>query len=122
MRSRPAFSRQILLLIVILALTSQACAISLLEWPIFPTPGGTTNPPTGPSPTPPPRAQMTFTVRLPEPLLANEILALSVLDEVTGLSLNAVDYQLTAVDTITYSVTLAIPDKAIIKYRYVRCG
>ena len=122
MRSRPVFSRQILFFIVILALTSQACAISLLEWPIFPTPGGTTNPPTGPSPTPPPRAQMTFTVRLPEPLLANEILALSVLDEVTGLSLNAVDYQLTAVDTITYSVTLAIPDKAIIKYRYLRRG
>src|SRR5687767_12269964 len=113
MRSRPVFSRQILLFIVILALTSQACAISLLEWPIFPTPGGNTNPTAGPSPTPPPRAQMTFTVRLPEPLPANEILALSVLDEVTGLSLNAVDYQLTAVDTITYSVTLAIPDKAI---------
>ncbi|MEO5886462.1 MAG: hypothetical protein ABIQ77_02270, partial [Anaerolineales bacterium] len=72
MKSRPVFSRQILLFIVILALTSQACAISLLEWPIFPTPAGTTNPPTGPSPTPPPRAQMTFTVRLPEPLAANE--------------------------------------------------
>ena len=122
MKSRPVLSRQILLFIIILALSSQACAISLLEWPIFPTPGGTTNPPTGPSPTPPARAQMTFTIRLPEPLPANEILALSVLDEVTGLSLNAVDYQLIAVDTITYSVTLAIPDKAIIKYRYLRRG
>ncbi|MCI0610335.1 MAG: hypothetical protein L0Z71_14900 [Anaerolineae bacterium] len=123
MKPQPVFTRQILLFILILALSSQACAISLFEWPIFPTPPGSTNPtPGGPTPTPPPRAQMTFNVRLPDPLPANEILALSVLDEVTGLSLNAVDYQLTAVDSITYSVTLAIPDKAIIKYRYLRRG
>src|SRR5688572_14067071 len=123
MKSQPLFSRPILLFILILALTGQACSISLLEWPIFPTPGGPTNPtPGGPTATPPPRAQMTFTVRIPDPLPANEILALSVLDEVTGLSLNAVDYQLTAVDTITYTATLAIPDKAIIKYRYIRRG
>ena len=85
MKPKPVFPRQILLFILVLALGSQACSISLLEWPIFPTPGGNTNPTAGPSPTPPPRAQMTFTVRLPEPLPANEILALSVLDEVTGL-------------------------------------
>ena len=41
-----------------------------------------------------------------------KILALSVLDEVTGLALNAVDYQMTAVDAITYTATLAIPDQA----------
>src|ERR1700752_1123929 len=103
-KPKTIFPRHILLFILILALSSQACAISLFEWPIFPTPSGPTNPtPGGPTPTPPPRAQMTFTVRLPEPLPANEILALSVLDEVTGLSLNPVDYQLTAVDTITYT-------------------
>src|SRR5215510_13450545 len=102
MKSKPAFPHQILLFIIILSLSSQACAISLFEWPIFPTPSGPANPtPGGPTPTPAPRAQMTFTVRLPEPLPANEILALSVLDEVTGLSLNPVDYQLTSVDNIT---------------------
>jgi len=122
MKSRPVFSRQFLLFIVILALTSQACAISLIEWPVFATPGTGTAVPTGPTPTPPPRAQMMFTVRLPEALPANEILAISVLDEVTGLSLNPVDYQLTAVDPITYSTSLAIPDKAVIKYRYLRRG
>ena len=120
MQSRPVTSRQILLLILMLVLSSQACTISLIEWPIFATPVPTS--PSGPTPTPPPRSQMTFTVRIPEPLPAGEILAISVLDEVTGLSLNAVDYQLTAVDNITYSVTLAIPDQAIIKYRYVRLG
>ena len=78
--------------------------------------------PTGPTATALPRAQVTFTVRLPDPLPANEVLAISILDEVTGLALNAVDYQMTAVDTITYTATLAIPDQALIRYRYVRVG
>ena len=78
--------------------------------------------PAGPTATALPRAEVTFTVRLPEPLPANEVLAISILDEVTGLALNAVDYQMTAVDTITYTATLAIPDQALIKYRYVRRG
>ena len=123
MKPRTVYSRRILLFIVILALTGQACAISLIEWPFPGSPGAPTAPaPSGPTPTPQPRAEVTFTVRLPEPLAANEVLALSVVDEVTGLSLNAVDYQMNPVDNITYSATLAIPDRAIIKYRYVRRG
>jgi Carboxypeptidase regulatory-like domain len=123
MKSRTAFSRRILLFIIVLALTSQACAISLIKWPTFPTASpSNTNPPTGPTPTDLPRAQVTFTVRLPDPLQANEVLALSILDEVTGLALNAVDYPMTAVDTITYTATLAIPDQALLRYRYVRRG
>ncbi len=123
MKSRSILSRRILLTILILALGSQACAISLIEWPAFPTLGpAQPNPPTGPTATPLPRAEVTFTVRLPEPLPANEILVLSILDEVTGLALNAVDYQMTAVDPITYTAKLAIPDKALLKYRYVRRG
>jgi hypothetical protein len=123
MKPHSVFSRRILLFIIILALSSQACAISLIEWPTFPT-ASPSNPnlPTGPTATPLPRAQVTFTVRLPEPLPANEVLAISILDEVTGLALNAVDYQMTAVDTITYTATLAIPDQALIRYRYVRLG
>jgi len=123
MKSRSFLSRRILLSIIILALASQACAISLLEWPSFPT-AGPTNPTgsTGPTATPLPRAEVTFTVRLPEPLPANEILVVSILDEVTGLALNAVDYQMTVVDAITYTAKLAIPDQALLKYRYVRRG
>jgi hypothetical protein len=123
MKSRFVFSRRILSFIIILALSSQACAISLLEWPAFPT-AAPQNPtiPTGPTATPAPRAEVTFTVRLPEPLPPNEILALSVLDEVTGLALNPVDYQMTPVDPTTYTVVLAIPDQAVIKYRYIRRG
>jgi hypothetical protein len=124
MKSRSLFPRHVLLLILILALASQACAISLIEWPdLFPT-AVPTNPsgPTGPTPTPLPRAEVTFTVRLPDPLPANEIMVVSILDEVTGLALNAVDYQMTMVDANTYTAKLAIPDRALLKYRYVRRG
>jgi len=65
---------------------------------------------------------VSFTVQLPDPLPANEILVVSILDEVTGLELNAVDYQMTMVDAITYTTKLAIPDHALLKYRYVRRG
>jgi hypothetical protein len=123
MKSHPAFSRRILLFILALALSSQACALSLIKWPTFPTASpSNTNLPSGPTPTDLPRAQVTFTVRLPDPLAANEVLVLSILDEVTGLALNAVDYPMNAVDTITFTATLAIPDQALLKYRYVRRG
>ena len=123
MKSRSVFSRRIPLFILALALGSQACAISLIKWPTFPTVSpSNTNIPGGPTPTDLPRAQVTFIVRLPDPLAANEVLALSVLDEVTGLALNPVDYPMNAVDTITYTATLAIPDQAMLRYRYVRRG
>lgn len=122
MKSPSFFSRRILLFIIILALSGQACTVSLIKWPTFPT----VSPPDQNIPTTEatalPRAQVTFTARLPEPLAANEVLAISVLDEVTGLALNAVDYQMTPIDTLTYTATLAIPDQAVIKYRYVRRG
>ena len=123
MKSHFVFSRRILSFIIILALSSQACSISLLEWPTFPTASPQNpNTPIGPTPTPPSRAEVTFTVRLPEALAPNEILAVSVLDEVTGLALNPVDYQMTPVDQTTYTVLLTIPDQAVIKYRYIRRG
>ncbi len=112
--------RSILYFIFILALASQACAISLLDIP-FPGSDNPTRPPSsGSAPTPLPRAEVKISVQLPEPLQPGEILALSVLDEVTGLALNNVDYQMDQVDSITYSATFPIPDHAIIKYRYVR--
>src|SRR6186713_223067 len=99
METRTIPSRRVLLFIVILVLASQACATSLIQWPFPNFPGTPATPlPGGPTPTPLPRAEVTFTTRLPEPLQANEVLAISVLDEITGLSLNAVDYQMTAVD------------------------
>src|SRR5574342_1061799 len=99
MRSHSIFSRRILSFIIILALSGLACTISLLEWPTFPTANPPNqNNPAGLTVTPAPRADVTLSVRLPDPLSPNEILALSVLDEVTGLALNPVDYQMTALD------------------------
>lgn len=112
-------SRPVLLFILILALVSQACAISLFENP-FPSPNNPTSPPPGTVPTPMARAEVKFTVRVPDPLEPNEVLAISVLDEVTGLELNYNDYQLTQVDSITYTGTFPIPDQTVVKYRYVR--
>ncbi|HEX5837984.1 MAG TPA: carboxypeptidase regulatory-like domain-containing protein [Anaerolineales bacterium] len=128
MKSPSVLSRRILLFILILSVSSQACAITLIEWPkinwpdIFPTSSSNPTVPAGPTATPLPRAEVTFTVRLPDPLPAGEVLAISILDEVTGLALNPVDYQMTASDPITFTTTLAIPDQAVIKYRYIRLG
>jgi hypothetical protein len=122
MKSRSVISHRILLFIVILALSSQACAITLFKWPTFSTTPSPPAVPSGPTPTPQPRAEVRFTTRLPDPLAAGEVLAISVVDEVTGIALNAVDYQMTAVDATTYTTTLTIPDHAIIKYRYIRRG
>lgn len=122
MKSRSVISRRILLFIVLLALSSQACAITLFKWPTFSNTPSAPPVPSGPTPTPQPRAEVKFTVRLPEALAAGEVLAISVVDEVTGIALNAVDYQMTAADTTTYTTTLTIPDHAIIKYRYIRRG
>lgn len=120
MSSRPRILHPILFFILIFALTSQACSLSLLDIP-FPS-GNPTSPPPGSPPTPAPRSEVKFTAQLPEPLLPGEILAISVVDEVTGLALNPVDYQMTQVDSITYSATFPIPDQSVVKYRYVRLG
>ncbi len=114
--TRKAPSRALSLLV----LTSLACTFSLLELPSLP--GGTTQPPnpSAPSPTPQPRAQTNFVVALPEPLGPGETLALAILDEVTGLALNATLYPMTARDNLTYTAVLPLPLQSIVKYRYVR--
>jgi hypothetical protein len=119
MNVRPNVSRPILFFILILALAGQSCNIGLLELPVG---SPTETVPAGSPPTPLPRAQVKITAHLPEPLQPGEILALSVLDEVTGLELNGVDYQMDPQDALTYSASFPIPDKAVIKYRYVRRG
>ncbi len=119
MKVRPFLLRPFLIFIIILALASQACALSLIDLPTSSTPVPVND---GSAPTPQPRAPVTFTVRLPEPLQPNEIIAMSVVDEITGLTLNPVDYQMAIVDATTYTIKLDIPDKSVIKYRFVRLG
>lgn len=122
---QPLLLRRIALLAFILIFSGQACTISLFDLPSFPDspfPGSATeSPPVLPaSPTPQPAAQTTFIAALPEPLQPGESLALAVLDEVTGLSLNAVYYPMAPRDALVYSATLPLPLNSVVKYRYVR--
>ena len=115
-------SRRYIIAAIVLALVGQACTFSLFENPI--NPGTPTSTPgiTIPSPTPQPVAQTTFIVTLPEPLQPNETLAIAVMDEVTGLSLNALQYPMSARDSLTYTAVLPVPYNSVVKYRYVRRG
>ena len=65
-------------------------------------------------------AQVTFIAVLPEPLAAGELLAIAILDEVTGLALNGALYPMQPRDPQTYAVSLALPLQSLVKYRYVR--
>ncbi len=67
-----------------------------------------------------PRAQTTFTAVLPEALAPGESLNMIVMDEVTGLALNATTYPMQAKDNLTYTATLPLPLNAVVKYRYIR--
>ncbi len=104
----------------ILTLTAVSCTLSLLQFPTVAAPATQPPSPSVPAATALPRAQTVFQATLPEPLQSGETLALSLLDEVTGLSLNPQLYQMQAIDNLTYTATLALPDDAVVRYRYVR--
>ena len=111
-------SRRILTMVVMLVLVGQACTLSLFETPAIP--GVSTPVDVGPSPTPQAMAQTNFVVTIPEPLQANETLAIAIMDEVTGLSLNATQFPMSARDSLTYTAVLPLPFNSLVKYRYVR--
>ena len=122
MKSPPSYLRRISFAGLVLALVGQACTLSLFQVPSVP--GSSTATPAAaiPSATPLPVAQTTFIVTLPEPLQPGETLALAVLDEVTGLSLNATNYPMSASDALTFTAVLPLPYNSVVKYRYVRRG
>ncbi len=105
-----------------LTLASLACTLSLIQLPDLSVGPTQTVIPTGPVPTPLPRAQTTFVANLPAPLKTGEVLALDLVDEVTGLSINPVSYPMSTKDGLNYSTTLALPFHTMVKYRYVRRG
>ena len=59
-----------------------------------------------------------FTVDLRQSYSPETILALNVLDEVTGLDYNITRYELTLLSENKYSATLLLPLGAVVKYRY----
>jgi hypothetical protein len=76
--------------------------------------------PSGPTSTPTPAVTVTFDVTLPSPLLPGETLFLSVVDEVTGLGLNPINYAMQGMDTLHYTLTLPFPIGSVVKYKYIR--
>ena len=108
-----------------LLFSGQACTISLLDMGDFniglgggDAPTQVSNVPAQPEATPIPSAEVSFTVHIPAPLAQGETLAVSLLDEVTGLALNASTYPMEMLDPQTYRVSLPLPLNAVVKYRY----
>jgi hypothetical protein len=96
-----------------------SCTFSLIKIPGLTT-TNTPTVPSGPTPTPTPAGAIAFNVALPSPLLPGEMLYLSVVDEVTGLGLNPVNYVMQGMDTLHYTLTLPFPIGSVVKYRYIR--
>ncbi len=122
MNTQSLLFRRALVLAVVLVLVGQACTLSLLENPFKASPSTQTPGGVVPSATPQAMAQTNFIVVLPEPLQANESLTILVMDEVTGLPLNSVEYPMSARDSLTYTATLPLPYNSVVKYRYARRG
>jgi hypothetical protein len=116
---KPSTSK-ILSLVSLFVLLLNACSFSLLNIPGFNLPTSTPVLPSGPTSTPQPSAAITFSVALPTPLLAGEVLYLSVVDEVTGLGLNPVNYAMQGMETLHFTVTIPFAINSIVKYRYLR--
>jgi hypothetical protein len=115
-------TRSLLSLASLIVLLLNGCTFSLLNIPGINIPTSTPAAPAGPTTTPQPSAAITFRVALPSPLMAGEVLNLSVVDEVTGLALNAVNYAMQGMDTLHYSVTIPFAINTVVKYRYLRQG
>jgi len=69
-----------------------------------------------------PEAQISFYVEIPTDTPSDEPLLLSVLDEVTGLALNAKRFPMEQIDESHYKISLPFRIGSTIKYRYSRQG
>ena len=67
-------------------------------------------------------AMMTFTVKVPENTPGDEPILISILDEVTGLALNAQRYSMEPTRGGEYTIDLPFVPGSTIKYRYSRRG
>jgi len=65
---------------------------------------------------------VTFTVKIPENSPEDEPILIGILDEVTGLGLNAERYKMKRIDEGIYTIKLLLQSGSIIKYRYSREG
>jgi hypothetical protein len=115
-------TRRLIALASLFVLLLNACSFSLMDIPGLNSSTATPALPPGSTPTPQPSAAITFAVAIPTPLQAGEVLYLSIVDEVTGLGLNPVNYAMQGMDTLHYSVTIPFAMYSVVKYRYMRQG
>src|SRR5690349_1047044 len=120
MKESSSLLRRLTVAALALALSGQACTLSLFNPPALPGAVTATPGPVLPTSTPHPVAQTTFITTIPEPLQSGETLTIDILDEVTGLPLNPVTYPMTARDQFTYSAVLPLPFQTVVKYRYIK--
>jgi hypothetical protein len=112
--------RRLLALASVFVLLLNACSLSLLNIPGLTQPPPTAVSTTGPTATPQSFVTITFRVAIPAPLHSGEVLYLSVVDEVTGLGLNPVNYPMQGMDALHYSITIPFAVNSMVKYRYMR--
>ncbi len=84
--------------------------------------GGAPTPALPPATPLPPEARITFEVSIPPDTPPEEGVNLVLLDEVTGLALNARPLPMQALDAAHYRLEAAFPLGAVLKYRYERQG
>jgi len=65
-------------------------------------------------------SETVFEVSLPEKLVNDEIVYLEILDEVTGIALNPMRYEMQSKDDLTFIVRIPIVNGSSVKYRYVK--
>jgi hypothetical protein len=122
LRSDRPSTRRLFSLLSILVLLLNGCSFSLLDIPGLSAPTALPSLPSGPTATSQPAAVITFRVEIPAPLLVGETLFLSLVDEVTGLGLNAVMVAMQGMDMLHYTVAIPFTLNSIVKYRYTRQG
>lgn len=68
----------------------------------------------------PPSVEIQFNLKLPGALQKSEKVVLEILDEVTGLPFNSIQFDLEGEDEQTYTITRSFPSGSVIKYRYLK--
>ncbi|HEX9618038.1 MAG TPA: hypothetical protein VGA03_11565, partial [Anaerolineales bacterium] len=118
-RSPARLKRAALAVFFLLVSLSLACSTPLLNlFPATPTPGEESSETVQVLP----EAMVRFQVQLPRNTPLREPIYLMVLDEVTGLALNAARHEMHAVDDLNYEISLPFPLGSTLKYRYARQG
>jgi len=74
------------------------------------------------TPLPQNQAELTFQVQVPGDTSEDDRVYLSIMDEVTGLALNAQNFPMEFVDSQHYVFRMGFPIGSVIKYRYIRQG